>query len=640
MAIRQLASDVIDQIAAGEVIERPASVLKELLENALDAGAQHVQVTLEGGGLSRLMVEDNGSGMSLADLRLCVVRHATSKLWHAEDLFNIRTLGFRGEALSSIASVSRLTITTRRADDPVGHRLALEAGRVVMEEDVGCPVGTVIDVRDLFFNVPARRKFLRSPATEQAHAVEAALRVMLGHADAGIILQAGGRRLLDIPHGTDPIQRVLAALGRRVDQIVPFHDDVPYTGGAKTRADEPSQTQQIIHVSGFITPPGLDRADAKGIWVFVNGRYVRDRMLQRAVIDSYSGLLAEGRYPTVIVSIAVDPTTLDVNVHPQKTEVRFSDSGAVFRAVSYALARALLHAAWADRLRTPPRPHQETYESTPSVSKDSAHTPWPNDRPGAAAHADGGMWVVPDGDDSAMGALQTSMALNDASNPVHPSPWDDQHRGFFARLGFIGKLSPRYALLAGQDGALVCVDLHTAQIHIAFAGLIQAWQSGCLRQAPLLFPAIVTLDAAKHVALTDHAQRLLCYGVEIDAVGPQRFAVRSVPACLAHVAGERIAHALLDGLVHGDTTCGMLLRLARLTATITDGDPSDPHTVLTHLDHAIAVIAGSGMLVVPSGTDVSAKVVDRPSWSQLGALWGCWSQDTIARTLDAQPPEQ
>lgn len=330
--IRRLPSQVIDHIAAGEVIERPASVVKELLENAVDAGADAIEVTVEGGGLDRIEVTDNGRGMSPADADLCLERHATSKLFDAGDLLNISTLGFRGEALSSIASVSRLRVTTRRAEDAVATRIEVEAGVRLSRTQIGAPPGTTFEIRDLFFNTPARRKYLRAPSTEQTHVVRACQRVLLGAPGRGLVVRTPHRRLLHLPRGADESHRVSQALGRDVDELYSFTGE-----------------RDGVGVRGFIAPPHKARRDARGIWIFVNGRYVRDGMLQRALLDGCSLLFERGRYPVVALYLEVHASAaegqtsmhVDVNVHPQKTEVRFADGRNVFRAVAAVVTTAV-----------------------------------------------------------------------------------------------------------------------------------------------------------------------------------------------------------------------------------------------------------------------------------------------------------
>lgn len=330
--IRVLDSHVVDHIAAGEVIERPSAVLKELLENAIDAGATDVRVHIEDGGLGRIRIEDDGCGMSLQDLKTCIKRHATSKIVDPEDLFGIETLGFRGEALSSISAVAYVQIETKRRGDPCGWRLVVRGGKVEACEEAPVNDGTTIDVSELFYNTPARRKFLRAPATEQSHVMDAALRVGMAQMHVALQVYNGNRRLLDLPSGVPPGTRLEAALGSRFPDAELFE-----------------HCSNDVAIQGFLAPPSVVRNDAKGIWVFVNGRYVRDRMFHRAVADAFQEKVPTGKHPVLAVYVDLDPAKLDVNVHPQKLEVRFSDGQSVFQAFSEALAVARQLPGWSER---------------------------------------------------------------------------------------------------------------------------------------------------------------------------------------------------------------------------------------------------------------------------------------------------
>lgn len=358
--VRQLDPTTIDQIAAGEVVDRPASVVKELVENALDSGARSIEVTVQEGGLGSICVADDGCGMSAQDARLAVMRYATSKICVVDDLLQVATYGFRGEALSSIASVSRFTLTTRRVDEAVGFRLELHGGKVVAEGPCGCPPGTHLQIEELFYNVPARRKFMRAAVTEQAYVQEALLRCLLGARRGGLIYTAGRRRLLDVAHDCLPDERPRRLLGRRVQRLDAF---VAESGP--------------LRISGHLSPPALARNETSGLWLFVNGRFVRDRMLQRAAIEGYQLAFPEG-HPTALLYLDLDPAQVDVNVHPQKLEVRFADAQGVFAALREAVAVA------ADRLRaqlSPKMVQKLPLRSSPHVGGDDGG---PKD-PGAAS---------------------------------------------------------------------------------------------------------------------------------------------------------------------------------------------------------------------------------------------------------------
>jgi DNA mismatch repair protein MutL len=324
MPVRLLPDTVIDQIAAGEVVERPAAVVKELFENSLDAGARTVRVHLEAGGNDLVRITDDGSGMDRADALMCLERHATSKIRAIEDLVAVRSFGFRGEAIPSIASVSRFELLTRRAEDEVGTRVTVEGGAVVSVRDAGCAAGTEIKVRDLFFNVPVRRGFLRTPATELGHAVEAVVRQAMLRPDVDVQILHNGREQLRLPAVADRAARAAAVLGAAAERLRPV--------GFEDRG---------VAVEGLIGPPSVHDASSTRIYLFVNGRYVRDPVLRRGVRDAYDRLLPAGRHPIVVLEVRLPGDRVDVNVHPSKIEVRFRDPRDVAEAVAGGLREAL-----------------------------------------------------------------------------------------------------------------------------------------------------------------------------------------------------------------------------------------------------------------------------------------------------------
>ena len=304
--IRVLEDRVVNKIAAGEVVERPASVVKELVENSLDAGASRLRVELQDGGRKLVRVTDDGSGMSRVDAQLCLERHATSKISTEEDLFRVQTLGFRGEALPSIAAVGRFELQTRRAEDEAGTQVMVDGGRLVRVGELGCPVGTRISLRSLFYNVPVRRKFLRTAATELSHCVEAVRRQALVRPELDVEVVHGGRTLLRAPPVADLAARALDVVGKDAEELVP----VDFSDGP-------------LRVWGLASPVGVHRGSGGGTWLYVNGRYVRDPVVRRGVREAYRGAIPRGRFPVLILLLELPPDHVDVNVHPAKTEVRF-----------------------------------------------------------------------------------------------------------------------------------------------------------------------------------------------------------------------------------------------------------------------------------------------------------------------------
>ena len=332
--IRVLPSDVIDQIAAGEVIERPASVVKELVDNAIDAGARTIVVETTAGGRGLIRVVDDGCGMSMRDAVLALERHATSKLRAAEDLWGIRTMGFRGEALPAIASVAKLTVTTRRQEDLGATRVAVHGGRVEGVTEVGAPVGTCVEVAELFCTVPARLKFLKAEGTEAAHVTELVARLAMAHPELHVKLKHNGRTALDAPPDRDGLARAQALLGARIAE----------------RMVAASGEEGGVRVTCFLGAPELAQTTARGVQLFVGRRAVRDRGLLHALAMGYGELVARGRYPIAIVLVDVPGGAVDVNVHPQKAEVRFADAGAVYAAVRHVVQAVIARAPWRDEV--------------------------------------------------------------------------------------------------------------------------------------------------------------------------------------------------------------------------------------------------------------------------------------------------
>ncbi len=508
--IQVLPPGLVNQIAAGEVVERPASVAKELVENALDAGAGQVQVDVEEGGLALVRVADDGCGMEGDDARLALERHATSKLKDAAGLATIATLGFRGEALPSIASVARVRVDTcDGADGQPGTRLVLEGGRVVEHVPVARPRGTTVEVRDLFFNTPARRKFMRSPPSEAGHCSEAVIRLALSHPDVGFALRSSGRVLLGSPAGASARDRAAAAVGRdAAAQLVPID-------GA--RGD--------VRVHGLATSPDHSEATGRGLYLYVNGRYVRDRGAAHAVLRAYAGTLPHGRFPAGILFIELPPSRVDVNVHPQKLEVRFADGRAVYDALFHAVAQSLRTAPW---LRHRPENGAVPGASAPTqaVGAPSAAEEVASVLAEAQALYGGVSSPVPLPGANAAFEFSRPMAggEDDAAPPRAP--------GYFGSLRFVGQHARTYLLCEAPGGALVVVDQHASHERLLFHRLREAWRARKLAVQPLLLPQIVTLPPAPARALESAVDDLRALGLDVEPFGGDAFAVKGAPAAL------------------------------------------------------------------------------------------------------------
>jgi len=493
-AIRVLPELLINQIAAGEVIERPASALKELLENSLDAGAQAVSVELAGGGIKQITVSDDGGGITREELPLALARHATSKIASLDDLEHVGSLGFRGEALASIASVSRLELTSRRADDRHGWRIAAEGPALGKAEPATLPRGTRIDVRELYFNTPARRKFLKSEPTEFAHCEEAFRRIALSRPDVAFALTHNNRARFQLKPQPSAA-RISAVLGEEF--------------GAGALAVE--ETSGPIALRGAISSPAHARSTRDAQYFFVNGRCVRDKLVAHAIRQAYADVLHHDRHPAYVLFLDIDPQLVDVNVHPAKAEVRFRDSRAVHQFIFHALHKALSASAGA---ATPvsavaatgsaipaPAPHFRTQDAMPL---------------GIAQPA------------TAYAAMFAPRAANEPQTaPALPPSGGDHPLGFA-----LAQLAGIYILSENSDG-LIIVDMHAAHERIMYEKLKSALDDRAIPMQPLLVPVHFAAEALDVATAEDEHDALRDLGFDIAPAGPGALNVRAVPALLA-----------------------------------------------------------------------------------------------------------
>jgi DNA mismatch repair protein MutL len=520
-AIRALPDLLINQIAAGEVVERPAAALKELLENALDAGATQVDVELAAGGVKRIRVADNGGGIEREDLAMAVARHATSKIGSVLDLEAIASLGFRGEALASIASVSRLGLASRAKEKPHAWRIEVDGGTVSPIAPAALAAGTSVTVEELFFNTPARRKFLRTETTEWAHCEEAFRRVALAHPATGFTLA----------HNARVVHRLVAA-GRRVRVEQLLGDDfVVHAAAVDAEAAG-------VRLSGFAVRPAF-AAQRGGQYLFVNGRYVRDRVLQHALREAYRDVLHHDRQPAFALWLELDPRRVDVNVHPQKTEVRFRDSGAIHQFVRHAVEHALaLSAAEQPAVSAAERLGVAAAHLPPLTPQRDAFGVQPAATPATAWGGSQSPLALEAGEPSTFyarlfGARETSTA----TPPAFPA--DDPHP-----LGFaLAQLHGVYILAQNRAG-LVLVDMHAAHERIVYERLKAA--SGVrMPVQPLLVPATFAAEALEVATVEESAAALDALGFSISALGPATLAVRGVPAPLSDADPAALARAVL-----------------------------------------------------------------------------------------------
>lgn len=516
------------QIAAGEVVERPASAVKELVENAVDAGATRADVEIEGGGITRLAVADDGHGMSREDAVLALERHATSKLFAIGDLARITTYGFRGEALPSIASVSRLSLRTRAAADDAGTLIDTEGGSPAVVRPIGAPVGTTVEVRDLFFNVVARRKFLRSASTESGHVADVVEAAALARPDLTFTLTRDGRRVREWLRVDSRKERVSAMLGE----------------GLATCEGE----RGPLRVEAFLSRPEYARTGAGGLRLMVNSRPVRDRSLIYTIAQAYGSVLERGRYPRGVVYLDLPPTLVDVNVHPQKGEVRFADHRAVTDAVYHLLSTQL---ARAFSLPTPSRSPWTKSAAAAAAAKSPGEADDPSaGAPRASGGADSGRephlvegeaaGASGRSDDSfASGGTEAVLAVNDLTAPSQPGPavrW--------ASLRFLAQIRLTYLICEGHEGLYV-IDQHAAAERVNFDRLRKQYRSRAVPLQSLLFPITFQVTPAEVELVLGRSDGFAELGVDLRVRGPEMISVHGVPKLLSRASPERLVRDLL-----------------------------------------------------------------------------------------------
>jgi DNA mismatch repair protein MutL len=542
--IRVLPAELADQIAAGEVVERPASVVKELIENSIDAGARRVEVEIERGGLGRILVVDDGSGMTPEEAHLAMRRHATSKLSAIEDLQRLSTMGFRGEALPSIAAVSRLALTTRTREDVAGYLLMIEGGAAGEGRAVGAPPGTQIEVRDLFANVPARLKFVKGEPTEAAHVVDAVLRAALAFPEAHFRLRSEGRSVLDLPPHPSGLERARAAVGRP-KQPAQLH---------LARGEESG-----VSVEAYLGSPAESASTARNTHLFVNRRFVRDRGLLQAVLMGYGELIERGRYPLAVVHLAIPGDSVDVNVHPQKLEVRFARAQEVYAAVRHSVAATCARAPWLS----------EPAQDFASAKAVRVYSLPPVPRPSEAQESPAGY----ESHRRRAAEVLSLFAERRTSGPEPPVPAflaarEHEPDRFFSQLVYLGQLQKTY-LLCEAPGELVLIDQHAAHERVAFQRLREAHAHKKVRTQRLLLPATVELDESLAAAAAEHAELLSGLGVELEPFGARAVLVRALPELLADKSPARVVGELLHELT-SDSGMVQLVndRLDHLLATM------------------------------------------------------------------------
>src|SRR3989338_7161720 len=479
--IKILPEQVINQIAAGEVIERPASVVKELVENAIDAGSTRIEVELWDAGKQKILVRDNGSGMTPEEAQLCVERHATSKIKCLDDLFKVKSLGFRGEALPSISSVSKLTLTTKTSDAIEAVRLSFEGGKKIKEESVGAPSGTEVVTQDLFFNTPARLKFLKSKGTELSHCSEILSQLAMVNPSISFRLMHQGREVFHFVKASSLLERLLEVLKEEKDTFIPMVNE---HGEWKLEA--------------FCGVPHVTTQSSASCILFVNGRPVRDRTLLHAVSAAYETLIPHGHYPKVVLFLRTQGSDLDVNVHPTKKEVRFKDTHFIHSFVENSIREVL---------RPQPQTVQERYPE-----QRECH---PEQFEALHGHFD-------------EGSQDSYFSFYPPDSRVHETQMAFDSKGYFEALRFIGQIKSSYLLCEDQE-ELIFIDQHAAHERIAFERLKSQYVSQTIKQQYLLIPLALELRAQEAVLMEELGKNISKFGFEIEPFGKTTFVVKAVP---------------------------------------------------------------------------------------------------------------
>lgn len=613
--IRQLPQGLINKIAAGEVIERPASVVKELMENSIDAGATRVELTIEGGGIDLIRISDNGCGIAEEQLPLAVASHATSKLQDADDLFDVHTLGFRGEALASIAEISHLTVRTRVADADSGAELSVRGGEKTAIVPTGCPVGTIIEVRNLFFNTPVRRNFLRTPQTEAGHITEAFTRIALAFPQVAFVMRSGNRVTHDLPATDAWQQRIEAFFGEEI-------------ASSLIRVNS---SQDEATLTGFVADPTISRSNNRMQYIFLNGRHIKDRSLQHALGEAYRGLMMVGRYPVCFLRLDLPPDKVDVNVHPTKMEVRFQESGKLYSQLLKTLRHEFLTTDLTARARHVPGPvpkglreasgekeaeHSRESEvvvapdttvdagrwdshadqvtavsQTAHLGKQSAETlgltadvpafrpfptrdgggvgisdlpPLPQQTPGSSPFQDG---ETQDGDSQSSvpsqlppgaevwGFGDEDEAAQSESDLLTAHSGDGIQRSDDAEAilarSHLGFQVHNRYLITQDENGMVIVDQHALHERIIYQQLREKAQSRELESQRLLVPEPLDLTPSEASAAVEHQEVLKQIGIEIEPFGGDTVLMTSYPAILARMRPAEVMRQVLEPLMSG-----------------------------------------------------------------------------------------
>ena len=524
--IRLLPDELVSKIAAGEIVERPASVVKELIENSLDAGSTLIRVDVRAGGKRLISVSDNGEGMTRDDALLSLERHATSKIRDIKDLFSIKTLGFRGEALPSIAGVSRFRLTSRTREEIVGVRISINGGTLKSVEEIGCPEGTTVEVANLFYNTPARLKFMKSDETELSNILDIVQREALSHTDVGFESLHEGRMLIQLP--------ARKTVRERLSEIFP--DTELFEVGAESDG---------IRVFGFMGGPQDARSTAQRLYAYVNGRAVKDRFLSRMMIGSYGRLIDKGKFPQGVLFVEAPADEIDINVHPTKNEVRFRRSRMVGDLIKSSVMAMLRDAPWIKGY------HQRVENAVRSFyeGRDSLNYASTKLTMGISPQESGSSII--ESKDSLN--LHSNEGLNlcderhsDSQEPEAPALFG--RRGFFSDLEILGQLGRLYIVCASKEG-MILIDQHAAHERVNYERLRNAYlKRKGLENQELLIPLTIDLSPQEEMVLSKHKEDMESLGIKLEEFGNGSFVVRSIPSILKNADVEGIMKDVIGEL--------------------------------------------------------------------------------------------
>jgi len=606
--IHVLPERVANQIAAGEVVERPASVVKELLENALDAGSTRIRIHVEAGGKKLIQITDNGCGMVRDDAMLAFERHATSKIRDTEDLLSVSTLGFRGEALPSIASVSRLRLETRAPDDPAGTLIEINGGKIIRVEEAGLPLGTSITIRDLFFNTPARKKFLKAETTELSHIASLVTHYALAHPDKHFELHSATNALLVAPPVPDHRDRVYQVFGQEVlDQLIPlaamqrleriglpqpppWRRSADASIPAKAPGEAPEQDDAApsfgeVRVYGFVSKPEIQKLNRSSIFIFVNGRLIRDRLIQHALTEAYRNILPPTVFPVVLLFLEMPTAEVDVNVHPSKTEVRFRQQTVIHDFVRDSVREALMKARPVPQFLTEihAQPSASVGLTPPTRGGDgmqvSGHALYEPSAGGfllqppslppvnARLEFEGGIAVEANAAVSLARGPETTIPDHGCAPPIAQESQTPPTLDSLRTLRPLGQIRNSFILAVNDDGLWI-IDQHVAHERVLFEKVLRQRAAQQVESQRLLLPHVLELTPAQQAIFGEIADELAHNGFEAEPFGARSVAVKVAPAGIDASQIEHMLNEIFDQLSHEDRAINLEAVRTRIAASI------------------------------------------------------------------------